>query len=277
MFQGNNRVWFNKAFNFKSSVLPKILLRLSIITLFFILITYIHMNIRNISFPILGSIVPNVILGLLLVFRTNTAYERFWEGRKLWGDINNNIRSIALELNAFNITQEEKIQLGNRLIRFAYLSKDKFRDDLQTDQLLFEQKTKVHPNLWELNLLNKEIHALYMADRLDQIVYASLNNRINNLINAIGGCERIISTPIPIGYSIHIKQLILLYTITLPFQFVAQTGLFTPLVCFIIGFALMGIEEIGLQIENPFGLDVYDIKLDKICENIEKNVHDLIY
>ncbi|MGL4759808.1 MAG: bestrophin family protein [Patescibacteria group bacterium] len=271
-----NRTWFRRAFNLKKSILPQISLRLFVVTLFFILITFLNGRFFNFNIPVLSALVPNVILGLLLVFRTNTAYERFWEGRRLWGDINNNVRNIILEINTINISFEKKKELSKYLINFVILTKDKFRDDVQTDMLIEEQKSKVHPNLWELNQLNLQLDELTDQKVMSEEVFIAINSHINNIINAVGGCERIIATPIPLGYSIHIKQLILMYCLTLPFQFVGEVGWLTPILCFFIAFALMGIEQIGLEIENPFGKDNYDIDLDKICENIKRNVEDLL-
>ncbi len=271
-----NRIWFKKAFNIKKSILPQIGWRLSLVTIYFVIITYLNGKLYNLDIPILSSLVPNVILGLLLVFRTNTAYERFWEGRKLWGDINNYVRSIVMMINTLNIEKKDKIKLVDRLVNFVFLTKDKLRDEVQTDLLIEEQKTKIHPNLWELNLLNQELDLIHDKSLMKVEIYMLFNQKINILTNALGGCERIMSTPIPLGYSIHIKQLILLYCFTLPFQFVGQIGWFTPVVCFLIAFALMGIEQIGLEIENPFGKDTYDIELDKICVNIKNNAYDLL-
>lgn len=277
MAKKQNREWFHGAFNVKSSVLPKLFVRLALVTIISIIVSILYFFKLPVSLPILGALVPNIILGLLLVFRTNTAYERFWEGRKLWGEINNNIRSLAIDINSLNLTLEQKQKLGKRLIQFAELTKDKFRNEVSAKKLADDQKNTVNPNLWELNQFNKEIIAYSKSGLFSDIICDLINRKTSNLINAVGGCERIISTPIPLGYSIHIKQLILLYSLTLPFQFVAQAGIFTPLICFFIAFALMGIEEIGIEIENPFGKDRNDIKLDKICENIEKNVLELIY
>jgi ion channel-forming bestrophin family protein len=276
MTHKHNRTWFRKAFNLKNSVLPKLFVRLTIVTLLSVIITVLFYRGFSVSIPILSAIVPNIILGLLLVFRTNTAYERFWEGRKLWGDINNNTRAIALQINALDIDHSEKVQLSQRLIRFAFLTKDKLRNEINSSDLAVTQKKATSPNIWELNQLNKELVGYMKKGLFGEVIYETFVTKISHLIHAVGGCERIIATPIPLGYSIHIKQLILLYCATLPFQFVAQSGIYTPLICFFISFALMGIEQIGLEIEDPFGTDRYDIQLDTICTGIQKNIMDVI-
>jgi ion channel-forming bestrophin family protein len=267
--------WFQKAFAFKDSVLPKIILRLLVVTAFAVLVTAIDYTQFSLSLPILGSIVPNVILGLLLVFRTNTAYDRFWEGRKLWGTISGTSRSIARVIGAnSNLTKETKIDLTNNIYNFAKLSKDKFLSELDMGQLTKDQKIMASPNLYELQLLQNKLHTLSQKGQISELSTIDITNKLDKLTSAIGGCERIISTPIPLAYSIHIKQLMLLYCFTVPFQFVGQTGWWTPVLTLVICAALMGIEEIGLEIENPFGKDRNDIDITKIVAGIRTAIDE---
>jgi putative membrane protein len=96
------------------------------------------------------------------------------------------------------------------------------------------------------------------------------------MVDVLGGCERILKTPIPPAYSIHLKQLLLIYCLTLPFQIVSQLQWWTaPIVC-LVSFAVFGIEEIGIEIENPFGDDLNDLPLDNICRTMKINIEDLI-
>lgn len=99
---------------------------------------------------------------------------------------------------------------------------------------------------------------------------------LNGLVDYLGGCERILKTPIPLAYAIHLKQLLLIYCLTLPFQFVSQLEWWTAPIVALMGFTLFGIEEIGIEIENPFGRDANDLPLDQICETMKRNIDDLI-
>jgi ion channel-forming bestrophin family protein len=96
------------------------------------------------------------------------------------------------------------------------------------------------------------------------------------MVDSLGGCERILKTPIPLAYAIHLKQLLLIYCFTLPFQFVNQLEWWTAAVVILVSFTLFGIEAIGLEIENPFGNDPNDLPLDAICANIASNIDALI-
>jgi putative membrane protein len=99
---------------------------------------------------------------------------------------------------------------------------------------------------------------------------------LDGLVNALGGCERILKTPMPVAYSIHLKQLLMLYCLALPFQMVASVGWGTPVLVGLISFAVFGIEEIGIEIENPFGHDANDLPLDAICRTMQQNTEDLM-
>ena len=99
---------------------------------------------------------------------------------------------------------------------------------------------------------------------------------VDGLVDVLGICERILKTPIPLAYNIHLKQLILLYCLTLPFQLVDQFLWLTPLLVALISFTVFGIEEIGIEIENPFGKDPNDLPLDQICQTMKRNIEDLI-
>ncbi len=270
-----NIKWFQRAFNIRQSVIPRIWLRLIIVTLFAIFITYLYYKNYPVSLPVLASIVPNIILGLLLVFRTNTAYDRFWEGRKLWGSLINNTRNIArvIAVNK-SIAKQDRISMLEHVVSFADITKDIMFGQLNQSKLNSNQLMMVNPNLHELKLLQSKIDEELIKGTITEFKNNNLTEKLDNLTDIIGGCQRIINTPIPIAYSIHIKQLILLYCFTIPFQFVGQTGWWTPLLTLVICIALMGIEEIGLEIENPFGTDHNDLDLEKFVGSIKTSIEE---
>jgi putative membrane protein len=111
---------------------------------------------------------------------------------------------------------------------------------------------------------------------LDPYYLPNLQNLINNMVEGLIGCQRILKTPIPLAYAIHLKQLLLLYCLFLPFQFVKELKIWTGPIVTLISFTVFGIEAIGIEIENPFGYDANDLPLDTICGSIKRNIEDLI-
>jgi predicted membrane chloride channel (bestrophin family) len=184
--------WFKVIFQWQSSVIPAIIPRVVFCGFFGLFISVFHFYYLNVGLPILSSVVPSIVLGLLLVFRTNTAYERFWEGRKLWGALVNAIRNLA---RAILVSVQ--------------------------DNSVEQRQEKV-------------------------------------------------------AYSIHLKQLLLIYCLTLPFQLVTELHWLTAPIVSVIIFTVFGIEQIGIEIENPFGHDANDLPLENICKTIQINIEELI-
>ncbi len=279
--------WFRVAFRYKGSVIPEILPRVILCGVFGLIICLLNFLKLPVSFPILEIVIPNLVLGLLLVFRTNTAYERYWEGRKAWGNIINNVRNLARQiLVTIHSSQPEpkKIEALHLLAAFAIACKLHLRHEpinSELDSLLSpyqyqKLKTMNHPPLEIMFWLSEYLQTSYKQGFLHIYQLNSIGMLVNSLVESFGACERIQNTPIPLAYVIHLKQLLLIYCLSLPFQIIAQVGWMTPVIVALVSFTLLGIEEIGIQIEDPFGKDPNDLPLDQICNNILRNLEDLI-
>jgi ion channel-forming bestrophin family protein len=242
-----------------------------------------------VSQPILQNVIPSIVLGLLLVLRTNTAYDRFWEGRKAWGSIVNNVRNLARQI-LVSIPENnpedriEKIAILNFLVTFAVTTKFHLRGENINDGLLDLVTPYQAQKLKNINHAPLEV-AFWIGDylqqqhqrkQIDSYQLVAMQELLNNLVDNLGACERILRTPMPIAYSIHLRQLLLLYCLLLPFQLVQSLGWWTGLMTALISFTLFGIEAIGIQIEDPFGHDSNDLPLDNICKTMKRNIDDLI-
>ncbi|TAH19585.1 MAG: hypothetical protein EAZ10_16370, partial [Oscillatoriales cyanobacterium] len=239
--------------------------------------------------PILSSIVPSIVLGLLLVFRTNTAYDRFWEGRRCWGTLIIAVRNLARQIWV-SISDREPDDLAKKkstlrlLVAFAIAMKLHLRQEPISSEIEPYVLPQQYENLKKMNNPPLEIAfwigdyltIQYEANNLDVYRLTAMNQLVNNMIEALSGCERILRTPMPLAYAIHLKQLLLLYCLALPFQMVKELTWGTGPVVALISFALFGIEEIGIEIENPFGHDANDLPLDNICATMQRNINDLI-
>lgn len=267
------------------AILPRVL----VCAIFSLGVTVFYQCGVNLALPLESGIVPSIVLGLLLVFRTNTAYERFWEGRKLWGTLINTVRNLArtiwvtVEENEAQDRQEKIVTL-RLLVAFSVATKLHLRGYTNYDELI-----DLMPNLWheKLKSMNNpplEI-AFWIGDYLqEQYEKGCINpyqltamfKLLDIMVDVLGGCERILKTPIPLAYSIHLKQLVFIYCFTLPFQVVDELRWLTSPLVSLISFTVFGIEEIGEEIEDPFGYDANDLPLDKICQTMKINIEDLI-
>ncbi len=281
--------WFRHAFKFRGSVIPAVLDRTLVCTGFATLIAVLSHFKLPVSLPVLASLIPNIVLGLMLVFRTNTAYERFWEGRKLWGGMVNATRNLARHIWVVVSTpdlsdRQEKRAILYLLVAFSVATKLHLRQqpideelaELLPDHCYSKLRTMNNPPLEIAFWIQDYLERSYAEHRLNAYQLATMQGLLNQLVDYLGGCERILKTPIPMAYAIHLKQLLLIYCLTLPMQFVAQLGWLTAPAVFLISFMLFGIEQIGIEIENPFGCDSNDLPLDQICKSMKRNVEDLM-
>ena len=286
--QFSKRPWFRIALQVQGSVIPAVMFRTLVCGGFGVLISVLYYFKLPVSMPALASLIPNIVLGLMLVFRTNTAYERFWEGRKLWGGLINTTRNLTRQIWVNVIEQEEgdrqqKTEVLDLVVAFSIATKLTLRREpvnselqaLLTPQQYFKLKEMNHPPLQIAFWISDYLQSQYQRHYLNVYQLNAMQELVNLMVDILGGCERILKTPIPLAYAIHLKQLLLIYCLTLPFQLVGDLGFWTGLIVVLISFTLFGIEEIGLEIENPFGRDANDLPLDEICQTMLRNVADL--
>ncbi|HEY9697706.1 MAG TPA: bestrophin family ion channel [Trichocoleus sp.] len=284
----SDRSWFRVALQVRGSVIPTILPRTLVCGGFAAIVCLFHLRGFPVSLPVLASLIPNVVLGLMLVFRTNTAYERFWEGRKLWGNLNNHIRNLARHIWVSVLEKDPQDRQNKKvalylLVAFAVSTKLHMRQESLNDELqgllspeqYAKLKTMNHPPLEVAFWIQDYFQHQYRRHCLHIYQLTQMQQLLNLMVDALGGCERILRTPIPLAYAIHLKQLLLIYCLTLPFQFVKDLEWWTVPMVILISFTLFGIEAIGIEIENPFGRDSNDLPLDAICLTIKRNIDDL--
>ncbi|WP_228014644.1 bestrophin family protein [Fortiea sp. LEGE XX443] len=277
------------AFQIKGSVILSIYQGVIWFGCFGFLISVLYYFKLPVSQPILANVIPSIVLGLLLVFRTNTAYDRFWEGRKIWGSIVNNTRNLARQIwvSTNEVSpgdREGKIVALKLLVAFAVATKLHLRNeeinselkDLMPSSRYFKLQGMNNPPLEVAFWISDYLQQQYDRNCLNSDQLTNMQQLLNYLVDNLGGCERILKTPMPLAYAIHLKQLLFLYCLLLPFQMVESLGWWTGLIVSLVSFTLFGIEAIGLEIENPFGYDTNDLPLDTICLTMKRNVDDLI-
>ena len=220
------------------------------------------------------------VLSLLLAYRTNTAYDRWWEGRKQWGALVNNSRNLALKLSAY--LSDEKDRNFYRKVIPGYasvLSKHLLNEEVS--KMLFEgldleiDHHKHRPNQ-VAKMLFQKANDLYKSGKITGDQFYIINSELQSFTDICGACERIKNTPIPYSYSSFIKKFIVLYVIALPVAYVVSIGVYAiPLTVFVY-YVLMSLEIIAEEIEDPFGNDANDLPMTKIALNIKKHVEEIL-
>ncbi len=220
------------------------------------------------------------VISLLLVFRTNTAYDRWWEGRKMWGALVNNSRNFALKLSAMLSDEHDRAYFRKMIPGYA-LVLHKHLGNEQTGKVLFDDadleldQHKHRPNQ-VAQMMFAKINDLYQSKKItgDQLII--LNAEVQSFTDICGACERIKNTPIPYSYSAFIKKFIFFYVMTLPWGYAFSLGYYVAPVVVFIFYVLASLELIAEEIEDPFGGDTNDLPTQKITENIKKHIGELL-
>jgi putative membrane protein len=222
------------------------------------------------------------VISLLLVFRTNTAYDRWWEGRKIWGQLINDSRNLSIKLSSFQLTPDERVFFARMIPNFAFASKEHLRQGVDlallelTDEEMIKFASKSHIPVYVMQLITQKIELIKKETRITNEDYLVLSKNINSLIDGIGACERIKATPIPFSYSMFIKKFIFIYVISLPLAFVNIFEYWAAFISTFVFYALVSMEVLAEEIEDPFGTDDNDLPTDNIADKIKQNCQEVL-
>jgi len=293
----NTKDWLHTLFRVtRADVLRKLWWILLVIAIYSFFIAYLELEYWKLSeldksvlknIPIMHSLLGFAI-SLVLVFRTNTAYDRWWEGRKLWGALMNNSRNLALKLSVV-LKEDEKEERtlfktlipGYALALHQHLQKERtrimlFDEDAQTRKVIQSIDTEKHVPNQVAGLIYENVKKLYRDGKISGEVLLFLNNELQSFTDICGACERIKNTPIPSSYGVFIKRFILIYLFTLPWGYVFQLGYWVIPVVVVIAYVMTSLELIAEEIEDPFGNDENDLPTYKMSENIRKSVEEIL-
>jgi putative membrane protein len=221
-----------------------------------------------------------LVLGVLLVFRTNTSYDRWWEGRKLWGQLINDSRNLAIKVQTcVRADPAEKTQLGKLLIGFAYALRDHLRGEPQLQSLpgfAHETDRPAHLPAYLSARIYSQLENWRLKEQLGGFELLFLDQHASSLMNISGACERIQSAPISLSYRWFIRQSIAIYLITMPWAITDSFGYWSIGAVGMLAYFMIGLEIIAEEIEDPFGLSDDDLKLDEYCQTIERSVTGIL-
>ena len=248
---------------------------------YYLEVEYLHLNSKS-SISNIGMIhsLLGFVLSLLLVFRTNTAYDRWWEGRKLWGKLVNDSRNFVIKINSILPENDVKnrTQIAKYLRFFPYflashLSKESTRLVLDEDFSDLQKELQHHPPAELVFLLTKKLYQLKKENKISDTEMLFLDTQLSWFLDVCGGCERIKNTPIPYSYSSFIKKFIIFYVMALPVANVVNLGCFMIPITMFVYYVLMSLELIAEEIEDPFNNDENDIPMEAISQNIERSIN----
>lgn len=229
--------------------------------------------------------IVGVVLALLLMLRTNTGYDRWYEARKLWGGIVNQSRNLATIGVVYGPQDAEwQSQFSRWTAAFAHACRHSLRDERDMSDLSEllgeEQAGKLaqapHMPLYVARHLAILLREAVDAGTMDRFAFLQAEHERTALIDHVGACERIIRTPLAKVFSIKIRRFLFLYLLALPIAIVDKTGIFTPLMVMVVAYPLLSLDQIGIELQSPFALDrLSHLPLDEIAANIERNVRSL--
>jgi putative membrane protein len=286
MVNYNPKVWLDLIFHsYSKQVLRTLLPALVFMGLFTASACYILLEHIG-EFPASTTVhsLLGIVLGLFLVFRTNSAYDRWWEGRKLWGGFVNSTRNLAMKLNAVLPQNHKDRQWFSKMIsNFIFAAKENLRNGVDfseleiEDQVFLEQleKSKHRPN-YIASAMYKKVEELHKENTISGFHLTNLDKELKDFVDLMGACERIKTTPIPYSYTMYIKKFIFIYIITLPFGFIPTLGYFTIPTVLLVSFILLSVELIAEEIEDPFGRDINDLPTDDLALKIKNNVREIL-
>lgn len=281
MIDYDPRRWSRILVQLRGSVLPHLVPRIVLCAAIGALAAWLFDE-RGVKIPSLVHSLIGVALGLLLVFRTNASYDRYWEGRKLLGTITNRVRDLTRQASVYITGDDAEARAARTDLRRLVLAWNgllrqhlrKERDLAALGALLTPAERQALEGIRVRPCVAVQWASARLADcaragRLTEQRLQLMDANLTALIDAWGGAERIMKTPVPFAYAQHIKTFLALFCFTVPFALVDAMRWYTPIAAAILGFALFGIDEIGVEIEDPFGYDPNDLPLDKMAENLD--------
>jgi putative membrane protein len=275
--------WWRMVWTVRGSTITSTWPRIAGATLWSVLITIVwtewglaRFSLTTTPFSLIG-----VALSIFLGFRNNAAYDRFWEARKLWGRLVNASRTWARQVDSYVVgdgSADLRRELIERQIAYVHAFRQHLRNlpcdvDLpEIDELRQRQNPPSVISYGNGQRLGRAVREGW----LDPVVLPALEGTLTEITGLQGGCERIKATPAPFVYTVLTHRIVALYCLALPFGIEATVGLLTPLVVAMISFAFYGLDAIGDEIEEPFGLDTNDLPLDQLSVMIERDLREVL-
>ncbi|WP_332878222.1 bestrophin family protein [Massilia sp. S19_KUP03_FR1] len=273
----------------RGSIVPRILPALIVNVAIATLVTWSHGDLFHLKITL--TTIPFTLIGLPLAiflgFRNNAAYDRFWEGRKLWGEQVLRSRSLARQCCSLidypapatiaDGLADTRVRMVLRAIAFNFAVRDLLRQQAParaTQDLLAPAEWAAlqgapNPPAYLMQQMGMDLQLCMKEGRIDPCLAVAIDTTLTALTGAAASCERIKNTPLPFSYVLLLHRTSYLYCFLLPFGLVDSIGFMTPFVVAIVAYTFFGLDVLGDEIEEPFGTEANDLPLDAICRAIE--------
>ena len=276
------RSFWKETFCLQGSVLPRVYIRVALFGLFALIICSIDIwggwktGITVTPFEFVGA-----ILGLMLVLRTNSGYDRWYEARKLWGGIVNQSRNLTIQGLVYGPRDENwRQQFMKWTAAFPHVARHSLRGERNLDDVadllgpdMPVVKAASNMPLIVAGKICMLLHEAVQSGGMDRFAFLQAEKERSQLIDHLGACERILKTPLASVYSVEIRRFLFAYLITLPLGMVDQIGIWTPVFIMVVAYPLLSLDQIGVDLQNPFSkLRLSHLPLDEISTAIEQNV-----
>ncbi|WP_151710407.1 bestrophin family protein [Acinetobacter brisouii] len=274
---------FNLLFSWRGTILPKVLPSLAVVMLTSAAIaTLTFYGVLHVpQVPAIGFTIFGVILSIFLGFRNNACYDRWWEGRKLWGALIANARHMDRDTRVLSHARRERVI--HHVIVFSNMLRDRLRHQTANPTQLLEtgrlnehavEKLNHHLNApqYTLGLIQWELMQALKEGEISDILYQQVNQHVVEMGNVQAGCDRIASTPLPFSYSVLLNRTVYCFCFLLPFSLESILGLWTPLFVGILAYLFLGLDMLSAELEEPFGTQDNDLPLDSIVRLIEREL-----
>lgn len=282
----NPHDWWGNLLEVRGSLLREIFGRVLVMGVWATGVVFIDHHYVPLAINSTAHLAVGSFLGLMLAFRTNACYDRFWEGRRMWGAINNESRNLS-RLASVLLAAEPALltRLVHWLIAFPWATMHMLRGEQELDAAATARlpadevaavKASAHIPLAVCRRITALLEEARARGLVSDYLFATLDNNVQLLVDYAGACERIHRTPLPFAYVVHLQRALLVYCLTLPFALLPVMDWATLPATLLISYILLGIEEIGVQIEDPFGHDPNDLPLERYCARIQGVLEDVL-
>lgn len=289
MVEYNPKDWFGFIFRFhKADTVRKLFPILVSLTAYAFVVVLVFHNLLHVDdqrqWDNLSTVYSTLgfVISLLFVFRTNTAYDRWWEGRRLWGSLVNVSRSLSQKLVSAGIPAEDREAFRVLLGNFPFALKNHLRSVYLPQELEESEAFPVasinaagHVPNQIVAKMHDRVTKLAAEGKLNDMQFLSMQTELNAFYDILGGCERIRKTPIPFSYSSFLKKFIFFYVMSFPFVFLRPMGYFLIPALIFIFYVLASLELIAEEIEDPFGSDANDLPTDSLSNTIRESVREI--